>query len=286
MHETECLGLPADWLNAWLAAIGIASLIPHSRLRWSTDPVPVAVLSTDSEAPLAEQLAPRIPTVDQFAAGPIARRLDGLPELPLNPTVDDFAARSTLARQHPWGWMLSSLHTDVRWDRKSGPTVDKAPFYTPMQGIDNTMFDRMMKLLPNIDVRSIASSLDGVGARVNRNGIGFDIGRVGSLADNTNMFVDPVIDTLALFGLSLFPLRGDGRDTRQRGWDARRTEVGGFRWFAWSEPLDVHAIDAWLDLAYSRHHDPPSLVGVWEAVPYRQRGSQDVTRGFASRRAD
>lgn len=180
--------------------------------------------------------------------------------------------------------MLSSLLTDAHWDRKLGPTVDKGPFYTPMPGADNTMFDRIVKLIPRVDAASVAASLDGIGHRVKQNGIGFDVGRVGSLGDRTDMYVDPVVDVLALFGLSLFPVRGHGRDTRQRGWDARRTEVGSFRWFTWNQPLDLDAIDSWLDLAYSATHRAPGLNGEWVIVPYQQRGSQDVTRGFASRR--
>ena len=31
----EAPGLPADWLNGWLAAIGVTVLIPGARLRWT-----------------------------------------------------------------------------------------------------------------------------------------------------------------------------------------------------------------------------------------------------------
>lgn len=284
MNEHTCHGLPADWLNAWLAAIGIASLIPGCRLRWSDSPVPVAVLTVDSGIPLEEQLIQRLPTAAEFEQGPIARHLAGVTELRLNPVVEDFAARAAIARSHPWGWMLSSLHTDARWDRKEGPLVDKGPFYTPMPGAPNTMYDRMVKMLPTLNPETLRSSFAGVGHRVQQNGIGFDIGRVGSLADKTDMWIDPAVDVLAFFGLSLFPVRGDGRSTRQRGWGTRRTGVGGFRWFTWSENLDIHGIDAWLDLAYSLSRIAPSLSAGWEVVPYQQRGSNDVTRGFASKR--
>jgi len=42
MGDLLAPGLTADWLNAWLAAIGVTVLVPGIRLGWSADPLPVA----------------------------------------------------------------------------------------------------------------------------------------------------------------------------------------------------------------------------------------------------
>jgi len=49
MARTECPGLPASWLNGWLAAIGLLVLEPRLRLSWTSDPSPVAVLGVDGD---------------------------------------------------------------------------------------------------------------------------------------------------------------------------------------------------------------------------------------------
>lgn len=281
--EVLCPGLPASWLSGWLAAIGGAALVPAATLRWSDDPIPLAVFATPDGVSFEESLCAALPTAEQFAASPIARRLAGCAELKLNPSTDDFAERARAARTHRWHWMLSSLYTDARRDRKTGPLVDKGPFVTPMPGVDNTMYDRVSKLLPHVNPQRVSASLQGVGARVQQFGIGFDVTRLGSLADVSDMYVDPVIELLTLFGLSLFPTRGNGYSTRQRGWGRRRTDVGDFRWFAWSAALNVDAIDAWLDVAYSGRR-LPFAAGEWQLVPFQARGSSDVTRGFGSHR--
>lgn len=281
--ERVCPGLPADWLNAWLAAIGCTVLLPELRLTWSDDLIPLAVFTTDEDDHLESRLAGALPTSQQLASSPMARRLEGFNELRLNPSSEDFRNRASFARRHPWHWMLSSLYTDARIERKKGPIVDKGPFMTPMPGTDNTMHDRISKLLPHLTTEGIVATFDGVGTRVQQNGIGFDISRIGSLADESQMFVDPTIELLALFGLALFPTRGHGTFTRQRGWGTRRTGAGEFSWFAWGQPLDVDAIDAWLDAAYAPGKTAPFTRGTWEVIPYGQRGSSDTTRGFGSR---
>ena len=52
MAEVKCPGLPAFWLNAWLAAVGATVLVPRIRLRWTGDRTPVAVLSSEDGDPV------------------------------------------------------------------------------------------------------------------------------------------------------------------------------------------------------------------------------------------
>ena len=52
MTETVCPGLPAHWVNAWLAAVGATRLEPRLRLRWTLDSLPRAVLCADYGDPV------------------------------------------------------------------------------------------------------------------------------------------------------------------------------------------------------------------------------------------
>ena len=58
--------------------------------------------------------------------------------------------------------------------------------------------------------KRIQNSLDGVAQREQINGLGFDQAKLGSLADDTDPWVDPVVEMMAFFGLALLPMRGDG----------------------------------------------------------------------------
>lgn len=286
MAQLKCVGLPGDWLNGWLAAIGSTVVVPGLRLHWSDDPVPLAVLTIPGQDNVAELVQQHLPTADDVAQFPIARDLAGTERIGLNLNNGQFVERSSIARSSAQSWTLSSLYTDLIWVAKEGPKIEKGPFLTPMQGVDNTMFDRIDKLVDKIEQGAVAATFDGVGQRVQQNGIGFDIGRIGSLADDTEMFVDPVIDVLAFYGLSLFPVRGDGAtNVRQRGWGNRRTGPGQFRWAAWQPPLTAAGIDALLDRLYQSPETGPEFTACWELVPYRGRGTNDVTRGFGSKKA-
>ena len=284
MNERRCPGLPADWLNGWLAAIGATTLVDGLRLRWSDDPVPVAVLCSPNDADIADLLAASLPGREDIDQLPIARQLAGFSAIDLNPTFEQFAERAAPARAHPDGWTLSSFYSDVLM-AKGGPTVEKGPFLPGMPGKANTLHDRLIKLvdaLPNCDV---ARTLEGVGARHQQYGLGFDLSRLGSLADKTNHWVDPVIELLAFNGLSLFPSRGDG-GTRllQRGWRGARTSSDSFHWSAWKPALDAAGIDAFLDRYWTDAGQGDRLGATmsWAAVPYVGLGSNDPTRGLGS----
>lgn len=289
MQERTCPGLPAEWVNAWLAAIGIVSLVPGSRLRWSDEASPVAVISWPQDDELEELLAEELLTQADLDALPIARSLGELRRIDLTLSPADFSERAEEARASELGWALSSFYTDALID-KGEQRVDKGPFLPGMQSKVNTPHDRLTKIVAAMADSSIRDSLDGVAQRSQQNGLGFDLTRIGSLADDTDIWIDPVVELLAFSGLRLFPVRGNGANrVNQRGWSGNRTSVGGFEWPAWSEPLDVEAVDALLDLFWSGSRQPAvrSLItGVWGTVPFAGVGSADSRRGFGSKRVD
>lgn len=289
MAERLCPGLPADWLNAWLAAIGALVLVPELKLCWSDDPVPLAVLTAPGDDDPATLIASAWPTADDIASLPIARHLEGHRELALNPTVEDWMDRVGCARSAPWGWMLTSLYTDLAWSVSAkAHTIERGQFHTPMPGRDNTMHDRLRKLVRPVDEGVLGRALDGAGDRVGNYGLGFDVSRISSLADESSMMVDPIIEVLAFFGLALFPARGDGSRRRQRGWSRPSSGGGSFRWCTWAEPLHLGGVDALLDVAATGVEGAcrAGVTGSWEVVPFEARGISDVTRGYGSRRVE
>ncbi len=288
MAERLCPGLPADWLNGWLAAVGATVLVPGMRLRWSDDPVPLALLSTPDQPDVAEAIHQALPTAVDISRWPIARHIPGRLALDLKVSVEAWSDRAVLARQHATGWTLTSLYTDLAWSqREHTHVVERGQFVTPMPGRDNTVYDRLRKLAPTAGAADAGRTLDGVAGRIQNYGLGFDERRIGSLADESDQLVDPLVEMLAFHGLALLPTRGDGsRLVRQRGWRGGRSSSGAFRWPAWSPSLDSGGIDALLDVP-ARSAELEGLVGItgwWEVVPYESRGSSDQTRGYGSRR--
>ena len=163
-----------------------------------------------------------------------------------------------------------------------------------------TLHDRLVRVSELVEpsVERLVESLHGTAARVKNNGLGFDIKRLASQADDTDPWVDPVIEVLVFFGLALLPVRGIGTDkrtnkfarssARQRGWkrDRAGTELR-FHWPAWSPPLDSAAIDALLDIWSWKDRRRWASVGVhggWRTVRFQRRSSRDVTRGFGAER--
>ncbi len=289
MAERTCPGLPSDWLNGWLAAIGAVVLCPDLRLRWNDEAVPLAALSADGDVDPAVLIAEAWPTADSLAAAPFARHLDGLSELTLNPTVEAWSERAGAARGDERSWMLSSLFTDLSWSHQArAQMIERGQLHTPMPGRDNTVHDRIRKLVGPVDPGDVGMSLDGFGRRIPSYGLGFDMTRIGSLADESTQLVDPVVEVLAFFGLALFPTRGDGVRRRQRGWRDATQRSGSFRWVTWTSALDADAIDALLDVVTadrsSHQRRTLGITSTWENVSYAARGTSDVTRGFGSRR--
>ncbi len=301
MASVSCRGLPASWINGWLAAVGATVLDSRLRLHWTADATPVAVLSADGDDPI-DVLATSWPNAKMLQELPLASNWrNGKNVLERKVPLEAFESRARAARRHPQSWTLSSTLTDLHVDKQG--EVAHAPFDPAGPGTIKWLHHRLLKVHGHVKESSscrIGDSLLGRSVRVNDNGLGFDHSRIGSQADFTGRWVDPVIEVLAFFGLALFPVRGRGTDGRlgssarfsalQRGWrtvESRRegrSEVR-FMWPAWCQGLDRFGIDALLDVWQPGRRYAWSRIGVhaaWKIVRYQPRGSGDRTTAFGS----
>lgn len=297
MHVFECPGLPAAWVNAWLAGIGATVLDRRIRLHWRMEGAPVAVLSSRELDPV-EALAGSWPDAESLRALPIADGWHGIGYSQRKLTVDQFTARAREARGHAHAWTLSSTMTDLSVDGSG--QVANAPFDPAGPGTTKWLHHRLLRvheLAGPMSASRLRDSLVGRAERVKNFGLGFDSTRVGSLADATDQWVEPVIEVLALFGLAVFPMRGRGvdrrlssrgnPDERQRGWrrDPGRKGPRRLVWPAWRQPLDDAGIDALLDVWNPWRKHSWASIGVhaaWWSVRYQRRASADNTRAIGS----
>jgi len=298
MSHIECAGLHASWINAWLASIGATVLDPRIRLRW-TEGDPVAVLCASDVDPVVA-LVESWPSRSFLADLPIAEQWNGAGTLRRQVSVEDFRVRVKAARGHHSSWALSSTMTDLCVDEKGA--VVHAPFDPAGPGTIKWLHHRLIKIWAKAPVSEtrIRESLTGRAGRVADNGLGFDQTRLGSLGDSPKIsaLVDPVVEVLAFFGLSLLPVRGRGFDGRihrkrelevvQRGWrklpDANNRH---FCWPAWRQSLDRDGIDALLDAWVPGKKSRSRLLGIhasWRSVGYQRRAMADNTRAYASER--
>ena len=294
MSCRTCPGLPGNWINAWLAAVGATVLDPRIRLHWTTGGTPAAVLSADAVDPFAA-LAESWPDRPLLEHLPIAEHWGATAPLPRKVPVDAFAQRAKAARCHPFSWTLSSTLTDLQVDKNG--EVSHARFDPGGPGTIKWLHHRLLKVHKHAGeptVEQLAGALAVPGIRVLDNGLGFDITRLGSLADSSEKYVNPVVEVLAFFGFAILPVRGRGTDQRltpsvktratQRGWlqDGRDRR---FLWPAWSHRLDALGIDALMDVWMPERKKTWRLLGVhagWRVVPYESRGSGDRTQAFGS----
>lgn len=300
MAVHRCPGLTGDWLNAWLAAIGITVLIPDARLSWTAERAPVAVIHTADSQPLAEQVSDSLPTPDQWwdrnpaiAPAPYQKK-----NTTRGMNLDGYAQRAEQERKAQSFTLAASL-TDL-----TGRPLDQShsPFDPAAPGSTGGVFHRVLDCLTAIPRGSqdrsewIRETLDGPGRRIPANGLGFDIRRItsGSLTDDAKR-VDPVIEILAHASLNHFPVRGDGAAEHTRGWMGRRTSAGALAWPCWASPLDRWAIDALLDRFTEQRHSSGDdtakmrthsrtlgIVHAFKVVPYQPKSSADATRGYGS----
>ena len=312
MAERTCPGLPADWLNAWLAAVGATVLNEHLQLRWSTDAVPVAVLVAPGGDDPVEALAESWPNIDRLNRMPIAHQSSSIHKMERKVPVEVFADRARIHRRHSDAWTLSSTMTDLHI--YAGGEVAHAQLDPPGPGSIKWLHHRLLKAHNHVDrpAQQIAATLQGHGERVQANGLGFDPTRLTAQADKTPKTVDPVIEVLAFFGLAILPVRGAGADlrntgeqaphpARQRGWQTNPRRR--FDWPAWQQPLDVASIDALIDLWGATRHPagPATTTGArldrnpktserlgihaaWRTIRYEPRGTSDPTVAYGSQR--
>lgn len=299
-------GLTADWLNGWLAAVGITVLLGEARLGWTDAPSPSAQIWFDGS--LCEAIASVLPSVGELDNLCIARDLPGAQHsMGRNVTHEVFRERARIARAR-FDCSLEVTLTDLAVDKNlilaHGPLDPPRP-----KGA--TLHDRLRTLPTELggDVTAaVRSSLAGRGVRVERDGLGFDHRRFPAGANaKTQPSVDPVVELLAFAGMSLLPVRGSGFGTsaRQRGWGEPPTHRGAFTWPAWTTPLGRWAIDALLDrfwaLATCRQAGGPqggrqrqrdrnlakrlSVSAAFSSLYRQPKGLNDNGRGYASERS-
>ena len=296
MAEVICAGIPGNWINGWLAAVGATVIDSNLRLHWTEEGVPRAVLSAPGTDPV-NLLAARWPSRTMLIALPIAKDWRDTPVVQRKVPVQDFVARAQAARADQYSWTLSSTMTDLHVEKNG--EVAHAPFDPAGPGTIKWLHHRLIRLHDTVQMspERLSDSLMGTAPRVNNNGLGFDHTRMGSQADSTGMWVDPVVEILVFFGLALLPVRGKGTDATtsrgvrssaiQRGWtrDRDRRRQLRFYWPAWSPPLDRDGIDALLDLWQPSKKGRWSGIGVhtgWKTVRYKPRAGADRTQAFGA----
>lgn len=293
--EFHCPGLPAKWINSWLAAVGSTVLNNSIQLSWDKSRN-CAVLTAMGADPL-EMLAASWPCKEELERIPIAEHWHETSVLNRNVNVDAFAERARAARKDPRSWALSSTMTDLAVDKNG--EVAHARFDPPGPGTVKWLHHRLMKSHSYVDDISpdrLQETLMGKGDRFKNNGLGFDQTRLGSMSDKSDIWTDPVIEVLAFFGLAILPMRGSGSDLRltsssfsderQRGW-ARHPDKRSlhFRWPAWEQFLDTDGIDALLDIWKPERKYQWPLLGVhaaWQTVEFQRKAKNDPTRAFGS----
>ena len=290
MREEPAPGLVADWLNAWLAAIGVTVLLPEARLSWSDTPVPTARFGVpDGSPPLADALAAALPSLADLQGLAIARQRPGLRDLQRRVDLETYAERANAARLSK-DLTLSATVTDlVLKVPESG--LPHAPFDPSVpRGI--TLWQRAVSCREAIvdPAEAIAATLAGRGRRIPNNGLGFDTRRLVAGVQSAEKRVDPVIELLAFTGIQLFPIRGDGTRHQARGWTGPESYPGSFHWCAWSAPLGMWGIDAVIDSIPQARADVGLALRLgmhawYHSVPYRvPPGSADPTRAYGSER--
>lgn len=272
--EVIARGWTADWLNAWLAALGFTWILDLGRLAWTGDHVPRAILTVpDGGASVVEALAAALPSaidLDRLATARLKQHVG----------VDDYSRAASVARR-TGDRSLGLRVTDLGGKERDGDLKHNQFDFGAQQGI--TIWARVHECRNRLgegeDLRAwIAGSLSGTGRRVQANGLGFDYRRLrAGNQPEAKLYVDPVIETLAFFGLMFFPVRGDGRNVWTRGWRG-----GSFHWFTWRSGLDRWGVDAVLGARYS------GLAVAEGGQEYTSilfnPGGSDANRGLASRR--
>jgi hypothetical protein len=267
--------------------VGITVLVPAARLAWTAGPEPVAVFCEDAD--LADSVATALPGAEAVSRLAIARQHpEGGSEFPRAVSREVFHERAVCARASH-DLTLEASVTDLA-EADSGKLAH-APLDPPMpRGI--TLHERLATVRAALGADAtdrIRRSLVGGGIREQGNGLGFDHRRFpAGVQPDANVAVDPVVETLAFYGLLLLPVRGDGHQGHQRGWTASPSARGAFTWPVWSAPLDRWAIDALLDLAWSGLDRPAlrawGVTGLYGSVPQQAKSKSDVGRGYASER--
>lgn len=278
LRVVEARGLPADWLNAWLAAIGVTVLLPDVKLSWTSESRPTARFWVDDPDDFFTRLDLALPDDESLASTAIAPRPPGAAgEMRRKVNLGTYRDRARMVRKSHDPSLAAALTDLVELD--GGESVASGPFNPPVpKGV--TLAERAISCAMLVEEKGLAAraTLEGNASRQLGNGLGFDPRRLSAAAQKTDNFVDPVLELLTFVALSLFPVRGTGRKSpNQRCWVGRPTQPGAFKWSAWSVPLDKWGIDAMLDAP--ELFDGPR----WESVPYKPSTASDPTRAYFGR---
>lgn len=281
----EAPGLTADWLNGWLAAIGVTVAVPGVKLSWSDDAVPNAVFHLADGVDLPNRIAAWLPTEEALRHAVIARSLPECVEFPRTVSLAAYRQRA-VAERRDHSFHVAASVSDLRGDVDLGDLEHGA--FDPSAPQGKTLWERAVacaRAMPADRSHAVRGSLTGQVVRVQANGLGFDPRRLAAGVQATGnagkVHVDPVVELLCFGALALFPTRGDGRRVVQRGWVDRSTRTGSFRWEAWRPELDRWAIDAFLDLRQPADDD---VVARFRVVPYQPSGKADRTRAYFAER--
>lgn len=305
-RQRLCHGLPAGWLTGWMAAVGVTVLDEQVKLSW-TEQDPTAEFSHRTQDPV-EALSDIWPELgDRLDDMPGARDPDTNKNDLSYVEISSFSTRLNDHSKHPDLFSLTSSLTDLRWKTEKKTEVALyGPFETGGTGPTKWAHERCRKVYRQTDVpaQRIERLFKGVAARIGGHGLGLDAGRIGAVRDSgEDMMVEPIAETLAYFGLALFPVRGEGRPVgygrgRQRGWGVGPHPETEFIWPAWRQPLDRWGIDALLTAwhntwrrnakdGYRSLKADWSRLGIhagWKTVRFRSKGRIDRTSGYGAER--
>lgn len=324
MYEKQCPGLPAEWPNAWLAALGATVLVPRMRLSWSEHAEPVAVLWHPEGDP-ADAIAAHWPDSGRIDALPLKRQQDKLPRSKTGPTEKVVTAhlfRQTLL-DGPHAELdvhsLSSFWTDqYTHGDEDQQCCAKSPWFYQGAPRGETLHARLasterhfrssLAVTGSSLSDAVDAALDGFSPCVQCNGLGFDARRVvkNNKLGKSDPWVCPVVEILSFWGLALLPLRGDGRHTRREGRPNQKCQHSDDRRLIYPAWRQEQSLDRWgiaALLTYWEHEtsrrgpDQPPLnkatrrrLGVtaaWQAEVLRpDGGGSDSTRGLSSTRLD
>ncbi len=254
----EAMGLPADWLNAWLAAIGVTVILPDVKLSWTDEVVPHAAFWRPPGMDLPSAIHEAMPTESDLADSPIAPEGSGGTLGQKVASSDLYAARAEAARLTRSD-ALSSTLTDLAHEDIHGasPTpVARGQFCVGMEGAE-TLWKRLLKCVAAVQgfsdpADSIALTLAGSPRRqrISANGLGFDPRRLPSGITENSGAVDPVIEVLAYLGTLLLPVRGSGKPRSQAAQKPWIRDISGrdhLTYHTWQPALDRWGVDAILD---------------------------------------
>ena len=271
MNTQHCPAWRADHLPAWLAAVGAAHLCGGVTLAWTNEPSPYALLNHPTNNPL-NVIATAWPTPETWQQLP----------LPHHPNPDattkdrslhrpDWAQWATLAQRsrldHTHGLLPSATHTDLTAEKIRNKPIP-SPATGPIAGRGSRgrsahhKATTVLKTIRNpkqMIHQSTAGTLPRSPTQKNKHldGWGIDPYRLMPSERGGQPTVDPIIETLTLWGLAQLPVTTTttGHVTR-RGHITNTTPTDTLVWPAWTQPLDHHGIDALLD-TWRSHWQPP-----------------------------